>query len=350
MANTTNYATNIHSSLGGLASVAYGDPDYFREVKDQIHNMSPTASVDRNLPSTLISGLFKEGSRLRYSLKETLDGLYSEPSDFKDWVDAYKARLGGDKWSDNLSLKLESELMGAFDNNDDYYKSLEKYVETALVNSGVPSNLVSDLTTELSSGLRGDIKSGSDLDEVVSIVNNNPLTKIDNVPPDTIIPLSNSVTLDKDRNGVPYEAGYLTLGDYFIGAPFPKMMGDTNVLPSSVKDSASYGYVGYSPYSLEALYNPSLSENMTDFTNSMLPNALNQIGGVSKAAMDRIDKDVYNISLISIDLAGYTSFDPATMSNGDLLDPTKLPKFDQANLDSGNGSLYNSRKKRTAFN
>ena len=350
MANTTNYATDIHSSLSGLASVAYGDPDYFREVKDQIHAMSPTAGLDYNLPSTLISGLFKEGDSFKSIIQSTLERLGSEPSDFKDWVDVARSNLGGDNWASGLSSRLESELMSGFDNNNDYYRSLDQYVHNALNKTSIPANLITDLVAEISTDLRQDVKSGSDIDEVLSAANNNPLTKIDSVPPDTIIPLSNSVTTDKDRKGVPYESGYLTLLDYVLGAPFPKMQGDTNTLPSGVKDSASYGYVGYSPYSLEALYNPGLSENMTDIASNMLPAALDQISNVSKSAFARIDKEVYNISLLTIDLAGYTSFDPKIMSNGDFLDPTLLPNYGQSNQDSSNGSLYNSRERKTTFN
>lgn len=342
MVGTVNYATDGYSTLGGLAAVAYGDSEYFREVKNQIHALSPTKTFDSNLPSSAISSLFGEGDQVRSHIQTALEELGSEPGDFKDWVDVTKDSLGGDLWAANLSSKVESEFFNSFDNNNDYYKSLDDYVRNAIFNIPnvtIPSGLIPELVEKVSSILRQDAGAGSDLDEMVGIVNNNPLTKLDNAPPDTILPLSTSVSLSDDYRGVPFQTGYLNLIDYFTNVAYPKSNGDSTNLPSTLKDSAMQGYVGYSPYSLEALYNPGLAENMTDFSQSMLPIALSQLD--STKSMLQPDSSVYNISLLALDLAGFTS--------GAELDMSMMPKYDEKNSDPGGGSLPLSRDKATTF-
>jgi hypothetical protein len=130
------------------------------------------------------------------------------------------------------------------------------------------------------------------------------------------------------------------------------MTSDTNNLPTSLNSSAQYGYVGYSPYSLEALFNPAMASSLSDeqgnTINTNLPQALQEISS-SAMSMSQQDKNLYNISLLAIDLAGYNSYDPKTMSNGDFLDVASLPKYDETNTDSNKGNLFSSRDKSTTF-
>lgn len=349
---TANYATDIYSTAGGLAAVAYGDPDYFREVKNQVFSISPTRSIDYNLPSSIINGLFGEGDRVRSHIQTALEELGSEPSEFKDWVDVVGDRIGGLEWSSNLASKIEAEFFNGFDNNNEYYKTLDEYVRTAVSNIlgiSMPVSLISEVVQKVTQVMRGDAQVGSDVDDVVAIVNNNPLTKLDKVPPDTILPLSTSVSLANDYRGVPFDTAYLTPGDYFSEVAYPKTDGSAFNLSSTLKDSARYGYRGYSPYSLEALFNPDFAENMSSMVNNMLPSVMEQLRYSSNSILSKQDRDIYNISLLAIDLAGYTSYNPATMSSGDGLDIALLPRYDESNADSGSGSLPLSREKTTAF-
>lgn len=349
---TANYATDAYSTVGGLAAVAYGDPEYFREVKNQIFSISPTKSIDLNLPSSIISGLFGEGDKIKNHIKSALQELGSEPSNFKDWIDVIKDRIGGEGWASNLASKIEAEFFSGFDNNNQYYKSLEEYIDIALSNISnvsIPSDLLKEVSEKIARILRSDSGVGPDIDEMIAIVNNNPLTKLDKVPPDTILPLSTSVSLSNDYRGVPFETAYLTPGDYFSEVAYPKTDGSSFNLSSTLKDSAKFGYKGYSPYSLEALFNPELAENMSDMVKNMLPSVMEQLQYSSNSILSKQDRDIYNISLMAIDLAGYTSFDPSTLSNGDSLDIALLPRYDETNSDSGSGNLPLSREKTTAF-
>lgn len=351
----TNYATDTHSSLGGLASVAYGGPDYFREVKNQIHNMSPTRGLDFNMPSSLISGLYGQGDEVRSHISSALRNMSLEPGDFKDWVDVNNLYPGGIDWYDALAAKIESEFWNNLDSNSEYYKGLESYIEMSLDVPGVPipPNLVSLVSSAISTELRSNTQAGQNIDEMISVVNNNSLTKLDKVPPDTVIPLEDSVQLGFDYKGVPFDAGYLTVNDYYNNIPYPKMTSDTNNLPTSLNSSTQYGYVGYSPFSLEALFNPAMStsliEEQGNTVNTNLPQVLQEISSSAVSKMSQQDKDLYNISLLAIDLAGYNSYDPKTMSNGDFLDVASLPKYDETNMDSNKGNLFSSRDKKTTF-
>lgn len=351
----TNYATDAYSSLGGLASVAYGGPDYFREVKNQIHNMSPTRGLDFNMPSSLISGLYGQGGGVKSHIATALNNLHSQPGDFKDWVDVNKANIGGANWDDNLSSKIESELWNNLDSNSEYYKNLDSYIDMSLDTPGlsIPPDLYSLVTSAIGEQLRSNTQVGENIDEMISVVNNNSLTKLDKVPPDTIIPLEDSVQLGNDINGVPIDLGYLTPNEYYNNVPYPKMTSDTNNLPTSLNSSAQYGYVGYSPYSLEALFNPAMASSLSDeqgsTINTNLPQALQEIASSAISAMSQQDKSLYNISLLAIDLAGLTGYDPKTMSNGDFLDVASLPKYDETNTDSNKGNLFSSRDKSTTF-
>ena len=350
----TNYATDSYSNLGGLASVAYGGPDYFREVKNQIHNMSPTRGLDFNMPSSLISGLYGQGDEVKSHISTALNSLNSQPGDFKDWVDVNKSNIGGANWYNALSAKIESELWNNLDSNSEYYKGLESYIEMSLDTPGVsiPPSLYSLVISAISEQLRSNTQVGENIDEMISVVNNNSLTKLDKVPPDTIITLEDSVQLGNDINGVPVSLGYLTPNDYYNNVAYPKMTSDTNNLPTSLNSSAQYGYVGYSPYSLEALFNPAMASSLSDeqgnTINTNLPQALQEISS-SAMSMSQQDKNLYNISLLAIDLAGYNSYDPKTMSTGDFLDVASLPKYDETNTDSNKGNLFSSRDKSTTF-
>ena len=335
--------------------MAYGSPDYFREVKNQISRMSPTIGLDFNLPSSIFSGLYGQGDQVRSHIKLSLDSLYSEPGDFKDWVDATKYKLDGNNWSKVLASKIESELWNNLDSNSEYYTTLESYIEDSLDVPGVsvPADLVPFVTREIASELRSNISVGQSVDEVISLINNNPTNKLDKVPPDTIIPLEDSVPLNEDLKGIPFELGYLTLADYYNDVAYPKMTPSVNNLPSSLNDSARWGYVGYSPYSLESLFNPGMSSSLRDengnTVNVSLPQALEEISSRAISRINQSDQSIYNISLLTIDLAGFTSYDPSTMSNGDFLDPNSLPKYDDANMDPDKGNPFSSRDRATAF-
>ena len=351
----SNYATDAYSSLGGLAAVAYGSPDYFREVKNQIHMMSPTRGLDFNLPSSLFSGLYGQGDEVKSHISNALQYLYFEPGDFKDWVDVNKSNLGENNWYNSLSSKIESEFWNNLDSNSGYYKGLSDYIEMSLDTPGlsIPPVLYPLVTSAIAEELRSNVAVGENADEMISVVNNNSLTKLDKIPPDTVIPLEDSIQLGSDYNGVPFDVGYLTLKDYYNNIAYPKMTADTNTLPTSLNESSQYGYVGYSPYSVEELFNPamatSLNEEEGNTINSTLPQALEELASSAMSKMPQDIKDIYNISLISLDLAGFTSFDPKTMSNGDMLDPASLPNYNGTNSDPEKGNLFTSRNKRTAF-
>jgi hypothetical protein len=325
MVTVTNYATDSYSNLAGLAAVAYNSPDYFREVKNQIVQQSPTKDFDQNLPSSLLSGLFGQGNEIRDIIKTSLEDLQDEPSDFKDWIDVNKDRLGGEEWSQKLSNLIEVEFFNNLDNNQSYNTSLEDHLTSSLDVFGVslPPDLIPLLTQKISSNMRSYPSVGNEVDSIISIANNNPYTKIDKVPPDTLLTLSNSVDLGYAPNGASIVSGFLALSDYFNNTPYPGAREGVNNLPSGLSDSLRNGYINYPPYSMEALFNPDSSETVNLGMNATLSSALNELKDRDQSLLSEVDKDVYNLSLITLDLAGYTTYDPSANINGAYID---IPK------------------------
>lgn len=344
----TNYATDSYSNLAGMSAVAYSDPDYFREVKNQIFQQSPTRGFDPNLPSSLIMGLFGQGDQIKQTISSSLISVGSEPGTAKDWFDANKHLFGGeDTWVSNLSGIIETELLNSLDNNQGYYRSLEDYISASV--DILPAFIEPIITQKIAYSLRLNVSVGEDLDEMISVVNNNPFTKIDSVPPDTVIPLQNSVDLGVNYNGASIQSGFLSLANYFSGVSYPRLTSDVSNLPSGLSSSVSNGYVGYAPYSLDSLFNP-LSSNLIPYMGSNnMPEALSEILAKNNPILSTTDRDVYNISLMSLDLAGNTSYDPTKNSNGDFLDISLLPKFFETNTDPGGGNLFSARDTGAAF-
>jgi hypothetical protein len=326
----SNFATDSYSTAGGLAAVAYNDPDFFREVKNQIFQQSPTSDLDPNLPSSLFSGAFDQGDKVRQLIEQGLDAFADSSEDFSDWL-AVNERHTVEK----LSKDIESSLLQEFDRLSSYTTPLEEYVSSALNQLGlsISPDLILSCAEKISGVFRLDPRIGSDIDDIVSVMDNNPFTKISSVPPDTIIAIDNSADLDKDYRGVSITNGYLTPADYYNNIGFPK----------NLKAAAEAGYVGYPQTPLESLFNPAASTPLGSegATTTYLPQALAELS--SESNLSQADRDLYNLSLMAIDLKGLTSYDPSTMSSGDLLDISLLPKFDQLNMDSSSGSIPSAR-------
>jgi len=331
-----NFATDSSSSAGGLAAVAYNDPDFFREVKNQIIQQSPTDDLDLNLPSSLFSGAFDQGDKVRQLIKEGLDNLNLFSQDFNDWL-----AVNNRHTTNSLSKLLELALFQEFDRISSYMLPLEGYISSAIRQLGlnITPELAKSAVEMISNKFKSDPRIGPEVSDIVSVMNNNPFTKISSIPPDTILSLEKTSELDKDYRGVSLVNGYLTPDDYYNNVGFPK----------NLNAAVNAGYVGYPQTPLESLYNPASSTPLgsEETKTTSLTEAMSNLSSDSR--LSQADRDLYNLSLMSIDLKGLTSYDPATMSSGDLLDISLLPKAEEANLDPNKGLLPYSRTKQSAF-
>jgi hypothetical protein len=183
------------------------------------------------------------------------------------------------------------------------------------------------------------------------VVSNNPQTKLSTPPLNSRIDLQNSLDLGSDYRGVEFTTGYITPQDYWNDVAYPGL--SSGGTPVTLRDSINQGYVGYpSRTPLEALFNPvgaqSVPEDGIFIENTSPTNSsasyLNQFPDELQA-----DRDVYSISLMGERLNGYTTFDPTTMSNGDLLDQSQVPQFEEENSDPQGGLTSSARNFTTAF-
>lgn len=397
----TNYLTNQFSSLSGLASVAYGSPNYFREVQNQIFQNSITYFLDLHRPSGLIEDFFYSDELLKEYLLVSLEEVYDTNQEFQDFIDIYVGPLWKEVFIDNLLINFKSE----YDTNSNYSLTFEKYLELGIkktllqysapeafqeiippeplyiIEAGVQKSpratgigklkslnyssdfdeildmnegVIDDQVSAISAEIKSDPYLGVDFPKISSFLNNNPQTKIAQVKPDVIIPLRESIDLGKDFKGVEFEKGYLSPQDYFINVSYPKAGNISRQLPATFKDSIRQGYVGYpTTQPLEQIYNPVGSIGAGDinlddltqpsFSNSVL-GSLNDIPSITPT-----EEDVYSISLIGPTINGYTSFNPQTQSNGDLIDSSLLPNFEDNNFDEEKGANFFDRNLGTAF-
>mgnify|MGYP006276907493 CR=1 FL=1 len=289
----SNFATDSYSTAGGLAAVAYNNPDNFREVKDQIIQMSPTGDLDLNMPSTLITGAFDEGDKVDQYIQDGLTQASESSQDFSDWLDVNEhVSIAG------LAKDLGSSFLRELDGLSDYRSTLENFLNRA-AERYLPPDLASICSVAISSVMRSDPRTGDNVDSVVDIINNNPFTKLSAIPPDTIIPLDISAEMGKDYRGVDVALGYLTPFDYYNNVAFAK----------NLAGSAAAGYVGYPQTPLESLYNPDSSVSLGNegATVTYVPQALSELS--SESRLSQSDRDLYNLSLMAIDLKGLSTID-----------------------------------------
>lgn len=332
----TGYITDQFSTLGGLASVAYGDPEYFREVQNQIYSRSPSRFLDLQRPSDVLESFFGSKRALTELVLGALETQYSQNPDFTDYIDVNY----GPNWRQVVGAGIEKSFFGYLDSVEDYGLSLSDYVKF-VERDLFPNNPVSGgLTPAIYERVLEEPLVGQDAALMARLVSNNPQTKLSVPPLNSRVDLNNSVDLGYDYRGIDISTGYISPQNYWNDVAYPGMTDSST--PVEMRDSVVNGYVGYvSSSPLESLYNPSGSQSISDASVNFpySPSILDQFPDNLQA-----DRDVYSISLIGEQINGFTTFDPATMSNGDLLDTSLVPTFEKDNADPQGGLISSARK------
>lgn len=335
----TTYITDNFSTLGGLGAVAYGDPEYFREVQNQVYAQSPSRFIDIQRPSDVFESLILNEESFKKVFLNTLEGEYSKDGTFTDYVDIEL----GPEWKQIILEQIYPAFQSAIDTNSSYGATLSDYfglvIKKLLPQFSDQEALISIVTRDL----RNNVFSSTGVDLGAQIISNNPQTKISTPPINSKIALETSVDLGLDYRGVPFNTGYSTIEDYWSDIPYPGVTSN-NLIPATLRESLLNGYIGYSSQvPLENIYNPEGTNSISSFdlTSSDALNFSNPFG--SGSILNQLpeelqgDKDVYSISLIGETINGYTTFDPKTMSNGDSIDASLIPDFEGQNADSDGG-------------
>lgn len=346
------YITDDFSTLAGLASVAYGNVDSFREVQNQIINSSPTKVFDTQLPSDIFQSFLISEDHFSKVIMDSLLEEYSDNEEFADYTDE---KLGPN-WTTKIKNLVLKDLYSEINSLSEYGNRLEDYFLNSLGNLFPGYKNIQDLTNKIISSIVSNPALGDDIKLISSIVANNPHTKISSPPKNTVIALDENIDLDKDYRGTSFVSGYLTPQDYFSEIAYPGFNGALSV-PTTFKDSIFDGYVGYPPnISLETIFNPLGAESIRDISGAITSvlndsdiwnaaSVLGQLGDIP--GLDKGDRDVYEISLIGPRINNLLTFDPATMSNGDYFDTGSLPKI--LNADKEDGVPMSSRKFSNTF-
>lgn len=332
----TGYITDNFSTLGGLASVAYGDPEYFREVQNQVYSQSPSRFLDLQRPSDVLESFFGSRKVLTDLIMDALETQYSDNPEFTDYVDVRY----GPNWRQSVATGAERSFFGNVDSVEGYGLSLSDYVGFVVEGLFGAGSVADALTSAVCDRVTEEPLRGEDAKLMTRLVSNNPQTKLSVPPLNSRVDLDNSVELGYDYRGVDIPTGYITPTDYWNDVAYPGMTG--SAMEDSVRDSVVNGYTGYlSSTPLESLYNPSgaLSVSDTAVNSPYSSSLLSQFPDNPQA-----DSNVFSISLIGERLNGFTTFDPATMSNGDLLDTSQVPNFEEDNADPQGGLIPSARK------
>lgn len=349
----TGFVTDEFSTLSGLAAVAYGNVDLFREVQNQIIKSSPTKSFDIQRPSDIFKSFLVSEDYFLEVITNTLETQYDNTELFADYID----ETLGIEWSARVKESFLNDLYKVIDSSSEHNKRLGDFITETLELTFPNYSNIEELKSSIVLTIESDPYISPDLTSLSKIISNNPHSKISTPPANTVIGLEQSTDLDKDFRGISFSTGYLTPQKYYSEIAYPGFENETSV-PTTIKDSIADGYVGYlSNYSLEGLFNPIGSESIRDVSASIgnvlspssdIWNATSVLGQLDDIpGLYQSDKQIYEISLLGPRLNGLISYDPDTMSNGDFFKTSNLP--DLLNSDKEDGVPFSSRNFSNVF-
>ena len=335
------YLTDPWSTISGLAAVAYGSPDRYPEVANQVRRKSVTGFLGPTPPGDVIGGRLDLSS-----FTNALTSEYDRGQDFTRFIDSQGQTLSF--WSE----KLYHDVLQAYNEFSTYESSLTDALEYVTGGLGVTLN-VQRVKDDL-------VKSVADLDLYSRLASNVTHNKLDKLPAGTRIQLDDSTSLDSDSSGIGFPTGYLTPRDYFNGVAYPGMGVDGTNLPDNIVKSLTEGYQGYATLQpLDDLLRPGLATLMSLADISDIRGTNRAIAGLGTigtlkdlsgiGSMSPADQIMYSVDLseIVVGMNGYTVYDPATDSNGDFIDIALAPDYSSENSDTG--LPYSQRPRTSTF-
>lgn len=281
-----NFLTDKFSTTGSLAAVAYGSSELFYSVADQIRAGSISKPLDDQLPSNLVLDYVNTKSLLKESIYNILEVEYNKNNEFTDFIDIFCNNS-----LDNYSVLVSDNLLLVINSISDYNSNLVSILEDSLEMSakrcGYNSELELDfveLAKQMSVAIAEENYLMEDLNLILLLAANNPVTKITSAPPDQLVPLSAEGKLGKTYNGVDINVGTVSIINYYQGRSA------YNSDDSVIKDVVSQGYVGYP---LAAL----LGESLLDKDN------IEYYSVSTGTSANEIEDPLYNINLATINIS-----------------------------------------------
>lgn len=332
----STYLTDSWSTISGLASVAYGSPDRYPEVANQVRSKSVTAFLSPITASDVVSDKLSPED-----LALALQAEYDKGGNFSKYVDSGSQSLS------EISSNLHEGILSAYNEMGSYEMSISDALEYVLPGAGIDYE---GLAQKL-------LNSVSDLDLFSRLASSIPLAKLDKLPAGTRIELEDNISLDSDQNGTSLTSGYLTVSDYFNDIAYPGMGNTADNLPTNLIKSVSEGYRGYASLRpLDELTRPGFVALMSLADIRDINNVSRSIAGLGTldtlrdlsglGSMSDADRAMYEVDLDSliVDMNGYTVYDPLN-SNGDFAPQSVV--FD--NADPGSGLPPSTRPRTSPF-
>lgn len=324
----TPYITDSWSSVSGLAAVAYGSPSFYAEVANQAWRTGITAPVGVSTSSAIAEMVIS-----REQLQDLLELEYDRGEGFADYVDL------GTETIEQISKRLHLNLVKAYNELSTYNLPLTRIAEYAWGAETIGIN-----PSTLFNSLPPDSLAYS------QVATSLPTNKLDKLPPDSAIPLSDNMPLGEDFRGLDIATSYLTPLQYFSGLAYPGLGLDSLNIPRSITKSIEQGYIGYpTTLPLDELLNSGFSELIGKSDVGGLisgSGTVDMLKGFSPfAQMSQADQAMYEVDLTDLILAknGYTIYTPGIDSPGNYADLARAPNFSEENNDQDNGLPFSQR-------
>ena len=287
-----NFLTDNLSTVGGLAAIAYGSSAYFQTVADQVRQGSLTKELDHQLPSGALLDYVGTDKFIYDIFYAAVKEEYDAETTLTDFVDINTK--GNEEFSQKLLEVFLYNINRLSDYQDNYSSLIEEAISEVLYYFNRDTVLVIDLSSLVQKIHNEFLKSeylGRDIAKLLTVLIQNPNTKISSAPPDSIISLYPSPRQEKDYRGVDRYCGSLTKSQYYGNVGYILKDG-------YIRRSVSEGYVGYPVVALigESLYNSDSSDNVSLSDLSYSSSNLFDSGVKFSAA----ERQVYNINLASI--------------------------------------------------
>jgi len=281
-----NFLTDKFSTTGSLAAVAYGSSELFYTVADQIRNNSISRSLDDQLPSHLVLDFINTGKLLKDVLFNALNKRYEEDEIFTDFIDIF-CKTDLNKYSLHASESLLSLINRISDYNSTLLSILEDCLEEAARFFGYESELDLDflsLAKDVVARFKTENYLTEDLDLILLVAANNPLTKVSSAPADILLPLSEQGRLGKNYKGIDINVGTTSYSEYFS---------NNSAYESNNKYIGNVVAQGYVGYPLAALLGESLLDN----------DSVEYYSVSSGVSSNTTEDPLYNINLATINLS-----------------------------------------------
>lgn len=340
----SSYLTDSWSTIYGLSSVAYGSPERYAEVANQVRNSSAVSFLGTMPPSEVIGSAVKIEDFVLSLQKE-----YEKGEEFSRYMDSQGSLVS------EIANHLYDDVVNAYNEHSTYDYSFSDALEYAFKGVGIPidaQRVKSFLETK-----------NPDMNFYSKVAAYVPHTKLDTLPSGEQISISDSISLDLDHTGVSITTGYLTVSQYNNNVAYPGMGVNGDNLPDSLIKSIREGYKGYPTLQpLDDLLRPGLADlpTLDDFSDIRsvgrsayglgTVDSIKDLSGIG--ALSSADQAMYSVDIadIIVERNGYTVYDPATDSNGDFIDVSLMNNITTENGDPDQGSPSSDRTRSTTYN